>query len=242
MDGSRRRLPVISEKLDELYERYKRQLPQNEHFVRCGIVNEEAYQASSPKLVFVLKEVNYPRPPPGWSMVGFLQGQVKRGLSRQSVHRTWEKIGIWSYAIHNNFPRYDDINTVQFAAEGLNCIGMTNLKKSGGGGVANNRVIREHGERMRELWKLELGIMNPDIIICCGTFGIVAPLLGLTGSKTATGCYYSSWEHGSGSSLLVSTCHPAIRAKKDMLYALLKESLLELQEKGFWRGPGHPTF
>jgi len=240
MDDSRRRLPVISERLQELYQGY---LSQNEHFVPCGVVNEEVYEASSPKLVFLLKEVNDRRQERGWSMVGFLRKQVERGLNGQHMEhpQTWKVIGVWSYAIHNNFPRYGDINTVQIAARGLRCIGMTNLKKSGGGGVANNRVIREHAERMRELWKLELEIMNPDIVICCGTFGIVAPLLGLTGSKMATGYYYSPWKHGSGSSLLISTYHPASRVKKDKLYAFLKEGLQELRERGFWHGCSHLT-
>ena len=233
---------MISEKLQELYELHKRQLSPNEHFVPCGVVDQEAYESSTPKLVFLLKEVNDPKQTPGWSMVGFLQDQVKRGLSRQSIKPVmWKELGIWSYAIHNNFPRYRDINTDQAAAEGLKCVGMTNLKKSGGGGKAIDRVIREYAAKTIELWKSELEIMNPDIIICCGTFWIVAPLLGLTPNRTATGWFYSSWKHGNGKSLLVSTYHPAIRGRKDMLYAFLKEGLLELQERGFWRGYGHPT-
>lgn len=232
---------MISEKLQELYELHKRQLSPNEHFVPCGIVDQEAYEASTPKLVFLLKEVNDPKQTPGWSMVGFLQDQVKRGLSGQSIYPMWKELGIWSYAIRNDFPRYGEINTVQVAAEGLKCVGMTNLKKSGGGGTSNYRVIRECAAKTIELWKSELEIMTPDIIICCGTFWIVAPLLGLIPTKTATGWSFSSWERGNGNSLLVSTYHPAIRGRKDMLYAFLKEGLLELQQKGFWPRYSHTT-
>lgn len=232
---------MISEKLQGLYNSYKSLNP-NEHFVPCGVVNEEAYESSSPKLVFVLKEPNDPRQTSGWSIVGFIQDQVKEGLSGRPIYPMWKVIGIWSYAIHNGFPRYGDINTVQNAVEGLKCIGMTNLKKSGGGSTANNRAIREYAEKTKELWKSELEIMNPDIIVFCGTFWIVTELLGLRGVKTATGYYYSVWKHGRGSSLLVSTYHPAIRGRKDMLYAFLKEGLRELQEKGFWHGCKHPTF
>ena len=234
---------MISERLDELYERYKRQLPQNEHFVPCGVVNEEAYEASSPKLVFLLKEVNDPRQERGWSMVGFLRKQVERGLNGQPMEhpQTWQVIGTWSYAIHNGFPRYRYVNTPQNAAKGLNCIGMTNLKKSGGGGTAIYQVVREHAAKTIDLWKAELEIMSPDIIICCGTFWIVTELLGLKPNQTDTGYCYQAWSHSSGSSLLISTYHPAIRARKDMLYAFLKEGLQELQEKGFWGGSRHPT-
>lgn len=225
---------MISEKLQELYELYKRQLSPNEHFVPCGVVDQEAYEASSPKLVFVLKEVNDPRQTPGWSMVGFLQDQVKQGLSGQRIYQMWKVIGIWAYAVHNGFPTYADINTVQTPAEGLQGIGMTNLKKSGGAGAASYRAVREYASKTTELWKSELEIMNPDIILCCGTFWIVTELLGLRSGKTASGCYYSVWKHENGEPLLVSTYHPASRIKKEMLYDLLKETLLELQEKGFW--------
>lgn len=122
---------MIPEKLQGLYNSYNSLNP-NEHFVPCGVVNEEVYESSSPKLVFVLKEPNDPRQTPGWSLVRFLQDQVKKGLSGQPIYHMWKVIGIWSYAIHNGFPRYGDINAFQISAQGLNCIGMTNLKKSGG--------------------------------------------------------------------------------------------------------------
>lgn len=222
---------MVSKELEELYQRYcELYIAPNEHFVPCGVTNQEAYESSHPKLVFVLKEPNDPEQTPGWSIVGFLQRQVQSGLSDGHIYPIWKVVGIWSYAIHNGFPRYGDINTFQIAAEGLKCIGMTNLKKSGGGGTADNRLIYEYAKRTVELWKSELEIMAPDIILCCGTFWIVVDLLGLKlkTTKTATGLYYSVWNHGRGDALLVSISHPASRGKKDMLYAFLKEALLEL--------------
>lgn len=164
----------------------------------------------------------------------FLKGEVCKGLSGQDIYPMWKVIGIWSYAIRNGFPWYGDINTVRTAAEGLKYIGMTNLKKSGGGSTANNRVIYEYAKKTIPLWKQELEVMDPDIIICCGTFWTVAELLDLTGERTATGLRYSIWQRGKRDSLIVSIYHPAIRGRKDMLYAFLKEALLELHAKGFW--------
>ena len=231
-----KRREVISKKLQELYKRYS---SPNEHLVPCGVVNQEAYGSSSPKLVCVLREPNDPEQTPGWTIVRFLQKQVEGGLRGQSIYPMWKVVGIWSYAIRNGFPRYGDINTVQISAEGLKYIGMTNLKKSGGGGTANYRAIREYAKKTTELWKSELEIMDPDIILCCGTFWIVTELLGLGIGQTAAGLPYSVWERDSGDSLLLSIYHPASRFRKAMLYAFLKEALVELHEKGFWHGCDH---
>ena len=150
------------------------------------------------------------------------------------MYRMWKVVGTWSYAIHNGFPRYGDINTVQISAQGLKCIGMTNLKKSGGGGTSNYRVIREYATKTIKLWKSELEIMDPDIVLCCGTFRIVTDLLGLERRKTTAGLSYSIWKRNSDDSMLLQIYHPASRFRKDMLYAFLKEALMELHENGFW--------
>jgi len=231
---------VIREKLQELYDRYASQNP-NEHFVPCGVVNEEAYRVSSPKLVCVLKEPNDPDQHRGWRIDTFLEKQVKKGSSGKPMYRMWKVVGIWSYAIHNSFPRYGDINTVQISAQGLNCIGMTNLKKSGGGGSSNYHVIREYATKTIDLWRSELKIMCPDIILCCGTFRIATDLLGIERRQTTAGLGYSIWKRDSGNSLLLQFYHPASRFRKDMLYAFLKEALVDLHENGLWHKCNHPT-
>lgn len=224
---------VIREELQELYNSYKSLNP-NEHFVPCGVVNEEAYEASCPKLVCVLREPNDPDQHPRWRIDTFLEKQVKKGSIGQSISRMWQVVGIWSYSIHNGFPRYGDINTFQISAQGLNCIGMTNLKKSGGGGTSNYHDILEYAKKTVPLWKSELEIMSPDMILCCGTFRIVTDLLGLQRKQTKAGLLYSVWKRDGGGSLLLQIYHPASRFRKDMLYAFLKEALMELHEKGFW--------
>jgi uracil-DNA glycosylase len=112
---------------------------------------------------------------------------------------------------------------------------MTNLKKSGGGGSSKYLDIREYANSTTPLWKQELEIMNPDIILCCGTFRIVTDLLGLQVIKMDSHRgYYSVWKRDNGNSILVRFYHPAARFRKGVLYNLLKENLLELREKGLW--------
>jgi hypothetical protein len=109
-----------------------------------------------------------------------------------------------------------------------------NLKKSGGGGTSNYCDILEYAEKTVLLWKAELEIMGPDMILCCGTFRIVTDFLGLQRRQTRAGPLYSIWKRADGDSLLLQMYHPASRFRKDMLYSFLKEALVELQEKGLW--------
>lgn len=222
---------MISEALQELYRPY---LGGNEHFVPCGVVNEEAYLSNKPKLVFVLREVNDPEQKPGWSMVDFLCRQVSRGLKGHSIYPMWKRVGIWSYAIRNGFPRYRDLDSSLVAAEGLKYIGMTNLKKSGGGSVSDMEIIRKYAKATLTLWKRELEIMNPEVILCGRTYRIVSELLELKRQETASGLWYSIWQHDNNSSLIFAFYHPSYRGSSSMLYALLKESFLELRERGLW--------
>jgi len=225
----------IRQELDRLYDNC-RSLNPGEHFVPCGVVNEEAYQASYPKLVYILREPNDPDHNPRWRIDEFLARQVEKGLAGQSIYPMWQVVGAWTYAIHNGLPRYGDISKPQVAAQGLRCVGMTNLKKSGGGGTSNYREIRESAAKSVSLWKAELEVMRPDMVVCCGTFRIVTGLLGLRIGQTKAGPRHSVWRHEVGDSLLLQMYHPASRFRKDMLYAFLKEALVELREKGLWRG------
>ncbi len=222
---------MISEKLQELYTPY---LTGSEHFVPCGVVDEEAYLSSKPKLVLVLREVNDPEQKPDWSVVDFLRWQVNRGLKGDSIYPMWKRVGIWSYAIHHGFAKYGELNSLGVAAKGLRYIGMTNLKKSGGGGVSNYEAIRKHAEEKFDLWKQELEIMDPDLILCGRTYWIVSGLLKLNRQQIASGLWFSIWQHNDRSTLIVAFYHPSYRGSSHMLYALLKEGLFELQEKGLW--------
>lgn len=222
---------MISERLQQLYTPY---LVGQEHFVPCGVVDEEAYLSSKPKLVLVLREPNDPDQKPGWSMVDFLQWQISRGLKGESIRPMWKRVGIWSYAIHNGFARYRDIDSYSTAAKGLRDIGMTNLKKSGGGGESNNKVIQKCAEDTFDLWKQELEIMNPDLILCGGTYWIISGLLRLNRQQTASGPWYSHWQHNDRRTLIASFYHPSYRGRSAMLYAFLKEALVELRERGLW--------
>lgn len=65
---------MINEQLEELYKEYYAK----EEIIRCGVVDEETYLASKPRIVFLLKEPHSGET--GWSIPQGLRCQVQRGL------------------------------------------------------------------------------------------------------------------------------------------------------------------
>lgn len=63
-----------------------------EGFVRDGVVSEEDYMASTPKIAFILKEVNDPGGG-GWDLRKF--------VSEGGRPQTWNNIARWVYGIRN---------------------------------------------------------------------------------------------------------------------------------------------
>ncbi len=94
---------------------------------------------------------------------------------------------------------------------------MTNLKKTGGRATANPVQIRRSAVQEKALWQKEIEIMNPDLIICGGTYWDVRDNLGPPEHELATingqPYYYSLYEvqyreHGH---VILDFWHPAIR-------------------------------
>jgi len=224
---------VINQKLGWLYRRYDTK----RRFIRCGVVNEKTYLRSSPRLVIVLREPN--SSDRDWSLPKFLREELERFERGQKFQypyfwKTWKPIGIWSYAIHRGFDKYANLDSERIAVKGLSYIGMTNLKKTGGRSTAHYPTIKKHAEKYRDLWQNELEIMDPEIILCGGTFEILAELLGLKPRKTRTGLRYAQWELNGHRVLLVGCNHPASRESKKQQYNELRKALLELHKKGLW--------
>lgn len=130
------------------------------------------------------------------------------------------------------------MDSAQKAAKGLYYIGITNLKKTGGGSTADIATIKKHAEKYRDLWQNELEIMDPEIILCGGTFWIIADILNeqlvRKPQHTRTRLWYAQWELNGHRVLLVDCYHPANRDSKKPQYNELRKALLELHKKGLW--------
>jgi len=222
---------MINERLQELYAAQGRS-----DFIACGVCDEGAYALSRPRIVFLMREVN--SQDLNWTMPAFLKRQVKRGLANGRIYRTWKPVGMWSFGAQHGFPPYPEVRPKPVIAEGLKAIGMTNLKKSRGKNAANYGAIKRHAREDLQLWTQELKVMNPDVVVCCGIFGLVASLLGIKAERLCSGRLreyrYALWSVDSQNMVLVDFYHPAARLKWGDLYHDFAEVGRQLEAQGFW--------
>jgi len=224
---------MINEKLEKLYTEY---CP-DKMIIPCGVVDEEIYSASKPRIVFLLKEPHSDET--GWSIPCGLRRQVQRGLTGHPFKRdyayTWAQAGVWAYAILNGFKSYRELRKPLFRAKGIQAIGMTNLKKTGGSATSDREVIREHAKREVDLWRQELEIMRPDLVICGNTYRDVTDNLRLPKiwllTHKKTHFFYSLWDLGAHKTIILKFWHPARRGNRAETLKLLEQLIDKVQEK-----------
>ncbi|WP_078543531.1 hypothetical protein [Litchfieldia alkalitelluris] len=201
----------INEKLADLYSKWTT----SDHFVSGGVVDEEKYHSSKVKVLMLLKEVNDPYQTENWSLVDLIQDQIQ--LKRNFP--VWKRAGEWNYGLQHNWPYY--VEASQNFAEGLSSIATTNLKKSGGTGESNMEDIMTHAKEQLDLWTQEIEIMKPDLVICGGTYSIVAELLALQNQVSPAGTNYGK----ALNTTFIDFYHPAYRISPKVLYAYFKETI-----------------
>jgi len=214
--------------------------------IPCGVVDEETYSSVYPKIVFILREAHMRTPykiESGWTIPKGLKRNADMGLNNVPMERkymnTWRQAGVWAYAIINGFDTYHVLRRPCYVAQGLKCMGMTNLKKTGGKASANWREISLHAKRDKELWQKELEIMNPDLMLCGGTYGHVVSNLGLERNllykADGKGYYYSLFKANGKQSIILSFWHPNNRRNRNENLNILKILMEKLKAEGLLR-------
>ena len=205
----------------ELFEEWKRK---REKFIPDGIVDEQCYQNSHLKVLYILKEVNGGN---GWVLTKFL----KEG-GRAS---TWNNITRWQYGITNieKEIRWGDVETIsnEIRKSQLKNIAIMNLKKEPGGAKAISKQIWSYASEDNEFLKKQIQIYSPDIIVCCGTGEIVKDLELVEKfdkwNKSNHGeplIRYYKTVNQSKSRIIIDYYHPAYYGKstKELFYPLYK--------------------
>ncbi|PIC58323.1 hypothetical protein CSV80_05685 [Sporosarcina sp. P12(2017)] len=106
-------------------------------------------------------------------------------------------------------------------ADGLSSIAITNLKKSGGGVSSNMDEILLQDEYAKELWMKEIELINPDIVVCCGTFSVVKSVVGFQTEVCDSGALYGD----ALGTRFVEFMHPMYRVSPKIIYAYFKETM-----------------
>lgn len=155
-------MPTKTQKLNALFDEWEHSIPEYKGmFVRDGIINEQQYESSSPKILFITKEPNNPDQKVGevhdfrnwWN-----KGEIKYAFAN--------RLAEWAYGIQHDFPEYDSILPDESSKQySLQSIALMNLKKSGGGANADYNVIMTHLKRNYSFIHRQIEIISPDIII-----------------------------------------------------------------------------
>lgn len=145
--------------LDELFSLWE---TKTDCFVRDGIFDENKFE--NPKVLFVLRDAHIvlEKSNPPYDLRDIVDKPEGEG-------RTWNNIARWTRVILDGaaFEEVEAISPSMLSAQ-LRRIAAMNLKKEAGGARAER--IEEFASQHREFINRQLEIINPDIIIACGTY------------------------------------------------------------------------
>ncbi len=202
----------------ELFDEWKYNVP---GFIPDGIIDEKCYLRSSPRVLYLLKEVNGGV---DWS----LKDYIKAGARAQ----TWNNIARWQYGIQNIDKDIDWQNisyiTDDWRKEQLKSICVVNIKKQSGTTTSDWNQLKKFATENKSYLTRQIQLYSPELIICCGTKEIYSKVLYSqtfeTDQITQRGiCYVNN-----SSRTVISYVHPAARIKDSILYYGLMDAVKEI--------------
>ena len=159
-----------SEESEESYNEYKFKNVSKTSFLPDGIVNPEMYFKTTKKVLFIAKEANWG----GSDTENRVEG-TDGDFWLQSVVSNTGKYGgketnfskglamLYNAYISNSF------DTPDYFHEGLNNVAFINLNKRGGYSFCSYPTLEGYVKKYGEYIAKQIDLINPDIIICCGT-------------------------------------------------------------------------
>lgn len=142
-----------------------------------GIVDEDRYKKSKPKVLWILKEMNYPDGDEGYLDI---RDVLKKFADTQEIPSGWaktfHKLTYATYGILNGYKLYDETPNRYEHPEMIAVLGQIayiNINKlSGAGPVTNSNSLSAKFQENKELLFEQIKDINPDIIIGGGTMSL----------------------------------------------------------------------
>ncbi|HEX4911140.1 MAG TPA: uracil-DNA glycosylase family protein [Permianibacter sp.] len=197
----------------------------HQSLVSDGVVDEFAYAETSPKLLFVLKEVN-DLGGGGWDLRAYLRDEGGRPA-------TWDNVTRWVEGIRNlpsdiPWQMLESIDVDRRKAA-LRSIAVMNIKKVPGGHTANPDEIAAAAETDQQFLLRQYELYRPDLTICCGTAEAFQAIQAF-GSEpkwqsTQRGVWYYSPEPEKH---VIAYSHPLARCAPPLLYYGLIDAVREI--------------
>lgn len=202
-------------------------------FVKDGAVDAQAYWASNPRLLFILKEVNATNRG-GWDLREF----VRDGGRTQ----TWNNITRWTEGIRlaYNHPQAD-MHWTQLARisedrrrKTLRSIAAMNLKKSPGSHTSNTHELHQVAQQDRAFLREQFDLYKPDVVVCCGSSVALEASKILKIPKwqqSSRGVEYAIYN---SECTVFSYCHPEARVADQLLFYGLFDSVREISTRKYY--------
>ncbi len=210
----------IYEAEEQLFQKWQEN---REGFVRDGVVSEEDYIASTPKIAFILKEVNDP---------GGGDWDLRKYVSEGGRRQTWNNIARWVYGIRNitSIPEWNFFENIskEFRIKTLQGICALNLKKSPGTHTTDHASLKAVANEDRELIQKQYSLYDPDITVCGGTGDLFKWVVGHDSpewKKTTRGIW---WYEREADKIVVSFAHPEARVQDSLVVYGLLDAIQEI--------------
>jgi hypothetical protein len=217
------------DKLQEKWVRYyqEKEIP-TEGFSRDGIVDEDKFTKANRRILFVLRETNE------FPQSNEFGGDLRAFLSQTLKWQLWHTVGRWAYGILNDFPDYLECNGRRKIHDALCQVAVINLKKITGGKESDLEEINETAHRDKEFIRREVDLIDPEVLVACGTRGHLVWLFGLDDLPRRDQLPLSCSGEGNKKRLFLFTRHP-VRAHNERSYNDLKRLWGVAQDLGYVR-------
>ncbi len=156
---------------EALFSEWDRKLRKDIQLASDGAVNPEFYFKSTPRILFVLKEMNASPWKPD-DLIEYLTDNNTRA-------QTWNNVLRWRSGIHDVWAgkapdeiQYEDFEWIstEERKEKLKDIAAINLKKVAGSSSSNMMDINNHAEHFTKLLSRQVELLDPDVIVACGVW------------------------------------------------------------------------
>lgn len=186
-----------------------------------GIVNEEEYQNSNVKIMWVLKDANSTGENESYDLRDAINGLRSEYGIRKDWEKTFSNIIYVTEGILNK-TKWDDIpfpKDKPKIVDVLKQIAYVNIKKVGGGSQSVKSELQEHFEKSKQLLINQINVFNPDVVIFGNTYQFFEKELGLNQMNIFGTCHATAKKNR----IYIDAYHPNVRMNgKDYFEDIIK--------------------
>lgn len=202
-------------------DRHYNERKNNKKLVIDGMINDEQYNQSDKKILFVLKEVNDWTGKNDNDKYPFLELKNlfhKNGNYKGPNHLIWHNVARIAAGIFYYGKQMSEIDNGETLKDSLSKIAVVNLKKTSGHSASNPDEINAYAYYDRKFLFEQITHLNPNIIIAGGVFNSLLWVLNLEIKFSSEPPWNRPVFERNNKSWIIPYKHPAARMKKVEFY------------------------